>query len=250
MSEKNVKVGIQIDTKVKNLNDLNKLIDELEKSGKNVDDLRKRSKSLADNWDNLDIKQQAQQFRRLKERTAKLASTTDKLGKSAKKAGNGLKRLRNESNLLTKSQDKLRGKMAAAGAAIATYFSVKGITNFFSSSVSGASSLEAQLDKVKAVSGATDSQMKAIAQSAEQLGSSTKYTATQAAQGFEILARAGLNAEQSLTAIPSVLNLAQAAGVELADAAGFITKTISGMNMSMSQDLVKRYHMPPPQRTH
>ena len=65
-----------------------------------------------------------------------------------------------------------------------------------------------------------------------ELGKTTRYNATQAAEGFEILARAGLDAEASLKTIPSVLALAQGNSLDLAEAAGFVTKAVQGMGLS------------------
>ncbi len=221
MTDKNLKVGLQIDTDVKNLKDLNKMIDSLEKSGEKVDFLRLRSKVLAQEWDKLKPAEQSQRIKQIKDAAISAAQGTDKLQKSTERLG--------------KTSSAVNGKLKALAVGIASYFSVKAISGFFTSAISGAANLETQLDKVQAVSGATAEEMRQIEQVSNELGSTTKYTATQAAEGFEILARAGLNASESIITLPAVLSLAQASGLELGQAASFITKAVAGMNLPLSE---------------
>lgn len=249
MSDKNLNVGLEINTEVKNLSDLNGMIDSLEKSGQKVDFLRLRSEVLAKEWDKLNPQEQAQRIRRIKEAALAAAGGTDKLSNSTKSASQSTDRLRKsatqaakKTRLLTRAQKRLgetcgsvNGQLKKFALGLAGYFSVKAIGGFFTSAVSGAASLEEQLDKVQAVSGATNDEMAKIAETAEQLGASTRYTATEAAQGFEILARAGLDANQSIETLPNVLALAQGSSIDLAEAAGYITKAVAGMNLDMSE---------------
>lgn len=75
----------------------------------------------------------------------------------------------------------------------------------------------------------------ALKQSALDLGVATKFTATEAAQGMTFLAMAGFNAEQTLTAMPAILNLAAAGNLDLAKAADIASNILSGMGMSAEQ---------------
>lgn len=241
MSKKNFKLSVEIENNVTNLSEAEQYIDSLEQMGLNIDHLRKRSAQLVDTWDDLTPRKRTQQIRRLRKTIASTAAgtldlkkETADLAKTNKKTTASTNQLRKSSSKLDKTYGKLRNRIAAVGGALLTYFSIKKITNFFTSAISGAAGLEEQLDKVQAVSGATNQEMQRIAETAEKLGGSTKYTATQAAQGFEILARAGLSANESITAIPAVLDLANAAGIELAEAASYITKSVAGMNLSMT----------------
>lgn len=74
----------------------------------------------------------------------------------------------------------MQGKLTAIGAAIATYFGFSA----FAGAVKGAADLEAKLSEVKAVSGATASEMKALRQAAEDAGAATKFTATESADAW------------------------------------------------------------------
>ncbi len=242
MSKRDLKLSIEIENNVTNIDEAEQYIDSLKEMGLDIEHLRKRSAQLVESWDKLKPNERAQRMRRLREAmvstangTLDLKRETAELAKSSKKAAKNTEKLRQQSGLLDKTYGKLRNKVIAVGGALAAYFSVKSISGFFSSAISGAANLETQLDKVQAVSGATAHEMRQIEQVSNELGSTTKYTATQAAEGFEILARAGLNASESIITLPAVLSLAQASGLELGEAASFITKAVAGMNLPMSE---------------
>ncbi len=131
----------------------------------------------------------------------------------------------------TSAVTKLGAVVAAVGIGVAA---VK-LKNFFSDAIDGAAEFEQQLATVQAVSGATVEQMGRIKEASIELGKSTRYNATEAAEGFEILARAGLNTEQALETIPSVLALAQGNALGLSEAAGFVTKAVQGMGLEFSE---------------
>ena len=125
----------------------------------------------------------------------------------------------------------LRSRAATIGVAIAGYF---GFTAF-AEAVKGAADLEAMLSEVQSVTSATADDMVRLRTAAEDAGATTKYTATQAAEALGNLARAGLNANQAIEALPATLQLAQAGGVDLGRAAEFITKSVMGMGDSFDQ---------------
>lgn len=124
----------------------------------------------------------------------------------------------------------LQSKVAAVGVAIAGYF---GVTSFIGA-IRGAGELEAKLSEVKAVSGATAAEMAELRKAAEDAGAATKYTATEGAEALGNLTRAGLSAKDAIAALPAVLNLAQAGGIELGAASEYVTKAVQGMGLKFS----------------
>lgn len=107
-------------------------------------------------------------------------------------------------------------------------------------SVGVASKFETAMSQVAATMGITSEQIKsgnkdfeALQQTALEMGSTTKYTASEAAEGLNILAQAGLTAEESITAIPTVLDLASAGAMSLDSAATYVTATVKGFGDSM-----------------
>lgn len=124
----------------------------------------------------------------------------------------------------------LQTKVAAVGAAIATYFGI----NAFAGVVRGAADLETAMSRVQAATGATGQEMQALRKAAEDAGSNTKFTSTEAAGALENLAKAGLSAQDSIAALPAVLNLAQAGDIGLAEASETVTKAVMGMGLAFT----------------
>lgn len=73
-----------------------------------------------------------------------------------------------------------------------------------------------------------------LAAKAKEMGASTKYTASEAAEGLNILAMAGLNATEATGAIGDVLNLAGAGAMSLEQSASYLTGAVKGFNDEMS----------------
>jgi TP901 family phage tail tape measure protein len=83
--------------------------------------------------------------------------------------------------------------------------------------------------------GATNEQFEKMRDLAKELGATTQYTATEAAEGMAFLARAGLKVNEILEATPNMLNLAAAAQVGLGEAADMATNILKGMGMETSE---------------
>lgn len=63
---------------------------------------------------------------------------------------------------------------------------------------------------------------------AEEMGAKTSFSASQAAEGLNILAMSGYDVEKSISIINSTLDLAAAGGIALADSASYITGSMKG----------------------
>lgn len=96
------------------------------------------------------------------------------------------------------------------------------------------SSFEAGMSEVAAISGATGSQLEKLTQKAKELGSSTKFSATEAASAFTNMSLAGWSVDQSLAGIDGVLQLAAASGMDLASASQAVTDNISAFSLEAS----------------
>lgn len=122
----------------------------------------------------------------------------------------------------------LQAKVAAVGAAIASYFSIKS----FAGVVEGAAEFEGAMSRVQAATGASGQELAALKKAAEDAGASTKFTSVEAAAALENLAKAGLSSKDAIAALPAVLNLAQAADIGLAESAEYVTKAVMGLGLS------------------
>lgn len=203
---------------VNGLQHIDRLINSIDAAGGDTEQLREASQRLRDEWNNLSADEQAQRLRDLGNAANQGADDVDILGQNT--------------NETTSAFDRMKSTVLALGAALGIAFIIGKIKGFFTDAIEGAADFEQQLATVQAVSGATVEQMDLIKAASEELGKSTRYNATQAAEGFEILARAGLDTENSLKTIPSVLALAQGNSLELAEAAGYVTKAVQGMGLS------------------
>lgn len=89
--------------------------------------------------------------------------------------------------------------------------------------------------KVKALSGATGSDLKLLEDTAKQMGESTIFSASEAADALGYMALAGWDAQQSAAGLPGVLNLAAASGMELADASDLVTDYLTAFGLEADQ---------------
>lgn len=104
--------------------------------------------------------------------------------------------------------------------------------NIASYSVSVGSTFEAQMSKVSAISGAVGDEFEALKEKAVQLGIDTQFSSTEAAQAFEYMATAGWKTEQMLDGVEGIMNLAAAAGENLAKVSAIVTDAITAFGMS------------------
>ena len=93
------------------------------------------------------------------------------------------------------------------------------------------SSFEAGMSQVAAISGATSDELEKLTEKAKALGASTKFTATQVAEAMNYMAMAGWNAEQMLSGIDGVMNLAAASGGDLAQVSDIVTDAITAFGL-------------------
>ena len=92
--------------------------------------------------------------------------------------------------------------------------------------------------QVRAVKTMTDEEFARLETQAKDLGASTQFSATQAANTQENLARAGMSITDITAALPAVLSMAGAEGMDLAQAGSIIAKGLGGM--SLAGDLAPR----------
>jgi len=125
-------------------------------------------------------------------------------------------------NQFQKEFGKLGQQVQDAGQQIGMAFGAvsAGITAGLGFAVTKAAEFEQGLSNIKAVSGATGEQMEQLKKLAMDMGASTKYSATEAAQGIEELIKAGVSVENILGGgLKGALSLASAGGIELVEAA-------------------------------
>lgn len=94
------------------------------------------------------------------------------------------------------------------------------------------STFEASMSNVKALSGETVENLTLLEAKAEELGASTRYSASQVADGFSYMSLAGWEATEMLDGINGVLNLASAGSLDLAKASDLLTDYLSAFGLT------------------
>lgn len=103
----------------------------------------------------------------------------------------------------------------------------------FKQPVTVAMNYEQAMAQVRAVSNPSPEDFMRLDKQAKLLGSSTQFSATQAANSQEVLMRAGLNTQQTLTTLPSVLSMAAAEGMSIEQAADIIVNAVKGLKQDV-----------------
>lgn len=124
---------------------------------------------------------------------------------------------------------KAVGKVAktamAAGSAAAVAFT--------KTSIDSGMNFDTAMSQVAATMGTTVDKIENVKAKAEEMGRTTKYTATEAAEGMNILAQAGLSADEQISGIGTVLNLASAGAMSLEESASYTAGAVKGFGDSM-----------------
>lgn len=94
---------------------------------------------------------------------------------------------------------------------------------------------DSEMSKVQAISGATGEEFTQLRDKARELGSQTKFSATEAAQGFEYMGMAGWKTEDMLNGITGIMNLAAASGEELGTTSDIVTDALTAFGMSANE---------------
>lgn len=125
----------------------------------------------------------------------------------------------------------LKGTLANL-ASTAVTAAVGGIRDAASAVVEIGSAFESSMSKVSALSGATGDDLAALESKARELGSSTTFSASQAADALGYMALAGWDTQAMLAGVGPVLSLAQAGELDLAAASDLVTDYLSAFNMT------------------
>lgn len=106
------------------------------------------------------------------------------------------------------------------------------VTALGTASVKMAADFEAAMSKVAAVSGASASEMEALTAKAREVGSKTKFSASEAAEAMNYMAMAGWKTEDMLSGIEGVMNLAAASGEDLATTSDIVTDALTAFGLT------------------
>lgn len=154
----------------------------------------------------------------------KVTVTLEGVDKTAKAISGAMNRLNDFGNKMKSVGDTMTQRVTlpivGAGAAI----------------LKVAGDFEASMNKVRALTGATGSSFDALSEQAKELGRTTRFTASEAADAMGFLGMAGFSTEEILASMGDTLNLAAAANLDLASSADIVSNIMSGYGIE-TEDL-------------
>ena len=124
--------------------------------------------------------------------------------------------------------------LTSVGSTLSTHVSLP-LVGIGAASVKTAGDFESSMSNVQALSGATGSELEQLSNLAKEMGSTTQFSASQCADALGYMALAGWDTSQSMAALPGVLNLAAASGMDLASASDAVTDILSAFGMSAEE---------------
>lgn len=154
------------------------------------------------------------------ELTAKIQELTEEQKKAAEGAGEF-------GNAGVQAIEAVGGAIAAAGITEA----MKSIADAYMECVEVAGNFEQAMSAVEAIANSNTSEMAALTAEAKELGATTKFTAQQSANAMEYMAMAGWDAREMLNGMDGVINLAAAAGEDLAQVSDIVTDNLSAFGL-------------------
>ena len=107
-----------------------------------------------------------------------------------------------------------------------------GVVGLGTAAVKTAADFDSAMSKVAAVSGATGSDLEALRDKAREMGSKTKFSASEAAEAMNYMAMAGWKTEDMFSGIEGVMNLAAASGEDLATTSDIVTDALTAFGLS------------------
>jgi len=98
--------------------------------------------------------------------------------------------------------------------------------------VKTAADFDSAMSKVGAVSGATGDEMAALRKKAREMGATTKFSASEAAEAMNYMAMAGWKTEDMLSGVEGIMNLAAASGESLGTTSDIVTDALTAFGLS------------------
>lgn len=134
------------------------------------------------------------------------------------------------------TRDKLTGLSGAMGSVGSSL--TKGLTlpivGAGAAMVKTAAEFESGMSEVGAISGASAGDMEKLSAKAQEMGATTKFSATESAEAMKYMAMAGWKTEDMLGGVSGIMNLAAASGEDLATTSDIVTDALTAFGMKAS----------------
>ena len=109
------------------------------------------------------------------------------------------------------------------------------VKEFATEAINVGKDFDSAMSKVKATSGASAEDMNLLRDKAKEMGSETKFSATESAEALNYMAMAGWKTNDMLDGISGIMNLAAASGEELALTSDIVTDALTALGMSANE---------------
>lgn len=155
--------------------------------------------------------------------------------KGIQSAKSALKTFMDESATAADKASALSSALKGVGTGLTTTVTTP-LVGLGTAAVKTAATFEQAMAQVAAVSGldTAGAEFEALGEKAKEMGSKTKFSASEAAEAFNYMAMAGWDAQQMMDGIEGVMNLAAASGEDLALVSDIVTDALTGFGLAAS----------------
>lgn len=172
------------------------------------------------------------------------ADGADEVADASQDAGKGVSEMGDAAEKSGSKFEKLGGVLKVAGAAIGA--AVTAVGAVAAASIDTGMVFDSSMSQVAATMGYSVEELNTVGSEANQtfsqlrnfameMGSSTAFSASEAADALNYMALAGYDADTSMSMLPNILNLAAAGGIELAAASDMVTDAQSALGLSLDE---------------
>lgn len=222
---------------------LNKQKEEMRAAGQSTTALEREEKKLEQTVDNTNTKlqQQQQKLTQTGERLRQAGVDTSNLTSESKRLEQEMGQLKNEQEKVAEGAQRSGQAMAEAFDAAASAMAAAGIVaglkqiyDAFAECVNVAAEFESTMSTVEALSGASGGEMEELSAKAKELGATTVFTAQEAGDAMSYMGMAGWKAQDMISGMDGVLNLAAASGEDLAMVSDIVTDNLTAFGLKAS----------------
>ncbi len=181
------------------------------------------------------------------EEAAELAEEIDKLSSELQENKGKLESARSAADEFDHTLDDVEDSSDKAGSGLDTFKialgnliadglqrAIEACKDFVTESLEVGMAFDKSMSNVAAQSAAAGDELQMLRDTAKEYGSTTQFSASQAADALGYMALAGWDANQSADALGGVLNLAAASNMDLAQASDMVTDYLSAFSLEAS----------------
>lgn len=235
-----IEVELNSEKAEKELKQLSRTLDtETKKAAKSAETATKQAAKSTET----SVKQASKTTEQAAKKAGKTAETAakqagEKSSQSTKKAGEEQKRSYKQTEAQAKQSaanaekywsgaaGKIKSAVSVAAKATGAAMIAGG-----SAAIKVGSDFEAGMSEVQAISGASGKELESLRDKAKEMGATTKFSATQSAEALKYMAMAGWKADQMVSGLPGVMNLAAASGEDLGTVSDIVTDALTAFGL-------------------